>query len=117
MKFLGLEIRRASDGVKKDTQLPVISRSAGSLLFYPNMSRAELMTNTTVSACVMLIADSIAQMTCNVYTMSSHCKLGNEQNDSQDLNLYSLRLHRKYNGEALKHDMRILQKPCNTIAM
>ena len=68
MKILGLEIRRASDGVKKDTQLPVISRpEGGSLIFNPNMTRAELMTNTTVSACVMLIADSIAQMTCNVY--------------------------------------------------
>lgn len=49
--------------------------------------------------------------------MSSQCKLGNEQNESQELNLYSLRLHRKYNGEALKHDMRILQKPCNTTPM
>ena len=67
MKFLGLEIRRASDGIKSDTQLPVISRNAGNLLFNPNMSRSELMSNTTVSACVMLIADSIAQMTCNVY--------------------------------------------------
>lgn len=66
MKFLGLEIRKA--GTKKDNALPTISRPAGgSLLFYPNMSRGELMTNTTVSACVMLIADSIAQMTVNVY--------------------------------------------------
>ena len=69
MKILGLEIRRASGGVKTDTQLPVIPRKAtnGSLLFSPNMSRASLMKNTTVSACVMLIADSIAQMTMNVY--------------------------------------------------
>lgn len=49
--------------------------------------------------------------------MSSQCKLGNEQNDSQELNLYSLRCHSKYNGEALKHDMRILQKLRNTTAM
>lgn len=56
-------------------------------------------------------------MTCKVYTMSSQCKLGNEQNESQELNLYSLRLNRKYNGEALKHDMRTLQKPCNTTPM
>lgn len=56
-------------------------------------------------------------MTCKIYTMSSQYKLGNEENDSQELNLYSLRLHSKYNGEALKHDVRILQKPCNTTAM
>ena len=43
MKFLGFEIRRASDGIKTDTQLPNDSRKAESLLFYPNMSRAELM--------------------------------------------------------------------------
>ena len=79
MKFLGFEIRRASDGVKKDTQLPVISRSAGSLLFYPNMSRSELMTNTTVSACVMLIADSIAQMTCNVYKRTDNGRIRDDR--------------------------------------
>jgi len=69
MKILGLEIRRTSGGVKTDTQLPDIPRKAtsGSLLFSPNMSRAALMKNTTVSACVMLIADSVAQMTMNVY--------------------------------------------------
>ena len=67
MNFLGLEIRKA--GIKADKQLPSTSRPAerGSLLFSPNMGRGELMKNTTVSACVMLIADSIAQMTCNVY--------------------------------------------------
>ncbi len=69
MKFLGLEIRRTSGGVKTENKLPSTPRQAerGSLLFTPNMSRGQLMQNTTVSACVMLIADSIAQMTCNVY--------------------------------------------------
>ena len=66
MRFFGLEIRKA--GIKEDHKLPTIPRAAtGNLLFYPNMSRADLMKNTTVSACVMLIADSIAQMTMNVY--------------------------------------------------
>ena len=68
MKILGLEIRRASGGVNTDKQLPSVPRQAGgSFLFYPNMSRADLMRNTTVSACVMLISDSIAEMTMNVY--------------------------------------------------
>lgn len=66
MKILGLEIRKA--GIKADKQLPSVSRESGeNLLFYPNMSRSALMRNTTVSACVMLIADSIAQMSMNVY--------------------------------------------------
>ena len=87
MKILGLEIRRASDGVKKDTQLPVISRSAGSLLYGPNMTREQLMQNTTVSACVMLIADSIAQMSCNVYKKTDS---GRERDDRPNLS-YLLR--------------------------
>lgn len=68
MNFLGLEIRKA-EKIKMDTKLPSTPRMAerGSLLFYPNMKRGDLMKNTTVSACVMLIADSIAQMSVNVY--------------------------------------------------
>ena len=79
MKFLGFEIRRASDGIKTDTQLPNDSRRAENLLFYPNMSRAELMTNTTVSACVMLIADSIAQMTVNVYKRTDNGRIRDDR--------------------------------------
>ena len=92
MKFLGFEIRRASDGVKKDTQLPVISRSAGSLLYGPNMTREQLMQNTTVSACVMLIADSIAQMSCNVYKRTDN---GRERDDRPNLS-YLLRKRPNY---------------------
>lgn len=92
MKILGLEIRRASDGVKKDTQLPVISRSAGSLLYGPNMTREQLMQNTTVSACVMLIADSIAQMSCNVYKRTDN---GRERDDRPNLS-YLLRKRPNY---------------------
>lgn len=66
MKFLGLEISRSKTD-KPDTKLPNVSRTTESLFWYPSMSRAELMRNTTVSACVMLIADSIAQMSTNVY--------------------------------------------------
>ena len=66
MKFLGLEIRRAEK--KADKNYPYsLRRADGSLLFSPAMSRSELMKNTTVSACTMLIADSIAQMSVNVY--------------------------------------------------
>ena len=79
MKFLGFEIRRASDGIKTDSQLPNDSRRAENLLFYPNMSRAELMTNTTVSACVMLIADSIAQMTVNVYKRTDNGRIRDDR--------------------------------------
>jgi len=92
MKILGLEIRRASGGIKKDTQLPVISRSAGSLLYGPNMTREQLMQNTTVSACVMLIADSIAQMSCNVYKRTDN---GRERDDRPNLS-YLLRKRPNY---------------------
>ena len=79
MNFLGLEIRKA--GIKADKQLPSTPRPAerGSLLFYPNMGRGELMKNTTVSACVMLIADSIAQMTCNVYKKTNNGRIRDDR--------------------------------------
>lgn len=79
MKFLGFEIRRASGGVSADKQLPAVPRPSGSLLFYPSMSRSQLMANTTVSACVMLIADSIAQMTCNVYKKTSSGRIRDDR--------------------------------------
>ena len=79
MKFLGFEVRRASGGVSTDKQLPAVSRPTGSLLFYPNMSRSQLMTNTTVSACVMLIADSIAQMSCNVYKKTNSGRIRDDR--------------------------------------
>ena len=79
MKILGLEIRRASLP-KMDKALPVISRPAnGSLFFMPNMSRAELMSNTTVSACTMLIADSIAQMSVHVYKRTSDGRIRDDR--------------------------------------
>lgn len=79
MKILGIEIRRASGGVHTDKQLPAVSRPTGGLLFYPNMSRGELMRNTTVSACVMLIADSIAQMSCHVYRKTDSGRIRDER--------------------------------------
>ena len=79
MKFLGFEIRRSSGGVDTDKTLPTVSRQTGGLLFYPNMSRSELMKNTTVSACVMLIADSIAQMTCNVYKRTDNGRIRDDR--------------------------------------
>lgn len=78
MKILGFEIRRA--GVQMDKQLPNVSRpERGSLLFGPSMSRAELMKNTTVSACTMLIADSIAQMSCNVYKKTDQGRIRDDR--------------------------------------
>ena len=79
MKILGFEVRRASVGVNADKTLPAVPRPTGGLLFYPNMSRAELMKNTTVSACVMLIADSIAQMTCNVYKRTDNGRMRDDR--------------------------------------
>lgn len=79
MKVLGLEIRRAQSE-KIDKQLPEVSRYAnGSLLFSPRMSRFELLKNTTVSACTMLIADSVAQMSCNVYKKTDNGRVRDDR--------------------------------------
>ena len=94
MKILGLEIRKAQK-LKTDTRLPSVPRQAssnGGLLFTPNMTRAELMQNTTVSACTMLIADSIAQMSVNVYKRTS---AGRDRDDRPNL-AYLLRKRPNY---------------------
>ena len=79
MKILGFEVRRAAVP-KMDKALPTVSRPAsGSLLFMSNMSRSELMSNTTVSACTMLIADSIAQMSVNVYKRTSDGRIRDDR--------------------------------------
>ena len=79
MKVFGFEIRRAKVP-QMDKALPSVPRAAsGSLLYMPSMSRAELMSNTTVSACTMLIADSIAQMTVNVYKRTNEGRMRDDR--------------------------------------
>ena len=62
------------------------------MLYWPQMSRAELMKNTTVSACVMLIAESVAQMTTNVYKKTGR---GRVRDDAPNL-AYLLRKRPNY---------------------
>lgn len=50
----------------KDTSLPLAARTAGTRR-WGEMGAAQQMSNTTVSACVCLLADSIALLSCHVY--------------------------------------------------
>ena len=68
MKIFGLEIRKAGD-------LPVSGTNSGGWRTAENglwawnsaMTTAELLSNTTVSSCVMLLADSVASLSGHVY--------------------------------------------------
>lgn len=64
MEIFGFEIKR-----KRQKQLaPVAAQTGGGIFrFSPNMSVGEMMANTTVSACVNIIADAVASLSCNVY--------------------------------------------------
>ena len=77
MKFLGLELSRSKKTQEKTQEkLPVESSVYGgdSVIFHysPYMTVSELMANTTVNACVSIIADTIASLSCNVYRKDSN---------------------------------------------
>ena len=61
MKLFGMEIRRVRNETKK---LPV-DRYEGSGGFFTLQPSPE--ENTTVNACVSIIADSVASLSCHVY--------------------------------------------------
>ncbi len=64
MKIFGYEIRKT----KKSNSPPKITDTSGGILtFSPYMSVGELLSNTTVSACVSIISDAVSILTCNVY--------------------------------------------------
>lgn len=65
----------------KDTSLPLYGRQPGQSSFY-EMTTEKLLANTTVTACVSLIADSIALLSCHVYKRTSH---GRERDDRPSL--------------------------------
>lgn len=82
MKIFNLEIRK----VQKEAPLQDVARVAGTNLFQP-MNYKQQLQNTTTSACVFLISDAIASLSCNVYKRSSG---GRERDDRPSL-AYCLR--------------------------
>lgn len=89
MKLLGLEIRK----IKNDTKYLPLSAYTNSTVFYysPKMSVGEMLANSTVNACVNIIADAVASLSINVYKKG---KNGRERVD--DLSLAKV-LHRNPN--------------------
>lgn len=65
MKIFGIEIRK----IKNDTTRVPLSRytSGGMFYFSPRMTTAQLLANSTVNACVNIIADAVASLSLNVY--------------------------------------------------
>lgn len=65
MKIFGIEIRK----VKNDTtRVPISTYTSGGMFYYsPRMSTAEMLANSTVNACVNIIADAVASLSLNVY--------------------------------------------------
>lgn len=75
MKILGLEIRKAD----KNTDLPVVPRSAGNSNFWGQLSTPQLLSNTTVSSCVSLISDSIASLSCHIYKRTANGRMRDDR--------------------------------------
>lgn len=65
MKIFGIEFRK----IKNDTTRVPLSRytSGGMFYFSPRMTTAQLLANSTVNACVNIIADAVASLSLNVY--------------------------------------------------
>lgn len=65
MKLFGIEIRK----IRNDTRHVVLpSSSSGGMFYYsPRMSTGEMLANSTVNACVNIIADAVASLSLNVY--------------------------------------------------
>lgn len=65
MKIFGIEIRKVKDDT---TRVPVSRYTSGGMFYYsPKMSTAEMLANSTVNACVNIIADAVASLSLNVY--------------------------------------------------
>lgn len=65
MKIFGIEIRK----IKNDTtRLPISQYTSGGMFYFsPRMTTAQLLANSTVNACVNIIADAVASLSLNVY--------------------------------------------------
>ena len=58
MNLFGFELRKIKNDVKKR---PVSKYTSGGLFYYsPRMTTAQLLANSTVNACVNIIADAVA---------------------------------------------------------
>lgn len=65
MRLFGIEIRK----IRNDTRHVVLpSSSSGGMFYYsPRMTTGEMLANSTVNACVNIIADAVASLSLNVY--------------------------------------------------
>lgn len=64
MEIFGFEIKRKRRGLTA----PVAEQTGGGIFRYsPHMSVGEMLANSTVNACVNIIADAVASLSCNVY--------------------------------------------------
>ena len=85
MKLFGNKEKRQ---IKSDSnRLPVDKNdvNTGSYFFYsPFMTMNEMLANTTVNACVSIIADSVASLSCNVYRKSDKGRI-REQGTHEEL--------------------------------
>lgn len=67
MRLFGLEIRRR----RRQADAPVAMQTGGGVFrFSPRMTTGEMMANSTVNACVNIIADAVSSLSCNVYRRS-----------------------------------------------
>ena len=58
MKLFGFELRKIKNDIKKR---PVSKYTSGGLFYYsPRMTTAQLLANSTVNACVNIIADAVS---------------------------------------------------------
>lgn len=81
MKLFGYEIRKVTNSTRKIPDS--FGASSPSTFYYsPRMSVSELMANSTVNACVNIIADAVAVLSCNVYKKT---KSGREKDESLNL--------------------------------
>ena len=77
MKFLGLEIRKIKNDINK---LPTSKYTSGGMFYYsPRMSVAEMLANSTVNACVNIIADAVACLSLNVYKKDKNGRIKDEK--------------------------------------
>ncbi len=91
MRLFGFEIRKAP---QEKNSLPVSSDTGGGLFCYsPYMSVGELLSNTTVCACVQIISDAVAVLPCTVYR-----KTGSGRERATNSSLFAL-LRRKPNPD------------------
>lgn len=76
---MGLFKRNKQNNDNKDTSLAFEARPVGHRSFFGQMGAKELLSNTTVAACVSLIADSIALLSCHVYKRTKEGRLRDDR--------------------------------------